>query len=61
MATSVEAIGNADLKNASRAERDELAAPGPPEVESVVPSNGSIEASGTESKGKGGKRSKRKG
>ncbi|KAK5126995.1 hypothetical protein LTR85_008354 [Meristemomyces frigidus] len=60
LATSVEAIGDADTKNASRDERDELAAPGP-EVERIAQSNGSVEASGTESKGKSGKRSKKRG
>lgn len=60
LATSVEAIGDADPKNASQDERDELAAP-TPEVEKTAQSNGSADATGTESKGKGSKRSKRKG
>ena len=59
LATSIEAVGDADLKNASRDERDELAAPSP-EVE-LIAQNGT-DASGADSgKGKGNKRSKRKG
>ncbi|KAK4545691.1 hypothetical protein LTR36_002645 [Oleoguttula mirabilis] len=61
LASSVEAIGAADVKNASRAETEEATAPGPEEIETVAQSTGSAQASGTESKSKSSKRSKRKG
>ena len=56
LATSIDAIGELDSKNASRDEREELSAP---DLESEVTpqSNGAVQASGTE---KGSKRSKRK-
>jgi len=63
LATSIETIGDADPKNASRDERDELAAPNP-EVERIAgagQSNGTVDVSGADSKGKGSKRGKRKG
>ncbi|KAK3116180.1 signal peptidase complex subunit spc2 [Teratosphaeriaceae sp. CCFEE 6253] len=62
LASSVETIGNADAKNATRDQRDELA--GPSAELDVVGNgdvNGLMEASGVEGKGKGSKRSKRKG
>ena len=61
LASSVEAIGNADAKNAMRDQRDELAAP-TAEVERVVEANGTGDAMATGVEGKGrGKKSKRKG
>ncbi|KAK0306843.1 signal peptidase complex subunit spc2 [Friedmanniomyces endolithicus] len=60
LASSVEAIGNADSKNAQRGQRDDNASP-IPEVELTPQGNGTIDASGTDSKSKGSKRSKRKG
>ncbi|KAK1064600.1 signal peptidase complex subunit spc2 [Friedmanniomyces endolithicus] len=60
LASSVEAIGNADSKNALRDERDEIASPSP-ELELTPQGNGTAEASGTDGKAKGSKRSKRKG
>ena len=57
LATSIEMIGNADLKNAARDERDELASPGMPDAEV----NGTPRATGNDSRSKGSKRSKRKG
>ncbi|RMZ26363.1 hypothetical protein D0859_09582 [Hortaea werneckii] len=64
LATSSETVGDADPKNASRVERDQLAAPSP-EVEAVAGTAGDgppafAETSGASS-GKGSKRSKRKG
>ncbi|KAI7236894.1 hypothetical protein KC330_g3466 [Hortaea werneckii] len=64
LATSSETVGDADPKNASRVERDQLAAPSP-EVEAVAGMGGDgptafAETSGASS-GKGSKRSKRKG
>ena len=55
-------IGDADMKNALRDERDDLAAP-TPEVEVIGDGsgNGSVEASGISGQGKGTKRGKKKG
>jgi hypothetical protein len=54
-------IGDADAKHAMRDQRDELAAP-TSEVEIIEQAgNGTTESTGTESKGKSSKRSKRKG
>lgn len=56
LASSVEMVGDADQMNAMRDQRDELAAPGP-EVK-VLESAGS--ATGTEGRGKGTRKSKKK-
>jgi signal peptidase complex subunit 2 len=60
LASSVEAIGDVDGKNAGRDERDELAAP-TAEVERIEQGNGSATATGTEGKGKASKKGKKKG
>ncbi|KAK6437681.1 signal peptidase complex subunit spc2 [Oleoguttula sp. CCFEE 5521] len=63
LASSVGVIGDADAKNAMRDQRDELASPKMPAAEASVPEhigNGTVESTGIESKGKSGKRSKRK-
>jgi hypothetical protein len=52
-------VGNADLKNASRDERDNLAAP-EAKVFPIESSVGDVGATGAESQGKGTKRSKKK-
>ncbi|CAK4032577.1 related to signal peptidase 18 KD subunit [Lecanosticta acicola] len=57
LATSIEAIGNVDTKNANRDERDELASPSD---HHVLQSNGGVEATGLENTGKASKRSKKK-
>ncbi|KAK4560785.1 signal peptidase complex subunit spc2 [Recurvomyces mirabilis] len=61
LASSIEMIGDADMKNALRDERDELAAP-TPEVEIIGDGsgNGTVEASGVDAKSKGSKRGKKK-
>lgn len=59
LATTVEVIGDADVKNASRDERDELAAP-TAHVLTLGQSGDTANASGLDS-AKGGKKSKRKG
>ncbi|SMQ46550.1 unnamed protein product [Zymoseptoria tritici ST99CH_1A5] len=58
LATTVEVVGNADLKNASRDERDNLAAP-TATFSAIESTNGDVDATGAESKGKGTKRSKK--
>jgi signal peptidase complex subunit 2 len=61
LASSIGAIGDVDTKHAMRDQRDELAAP-TSEVEVIEQAgNGTAETTGTESKGKSSKRSKRKG
>jgi len=58
LASSIEAVGDADSKNAMRDQRDELASP---TAEFETLEDGVVEATGTESKGKSSKRAKRKG
>jgi hypothetical protein len=58
LATTIEVVGNADSKNASRDERDNLAAP-TAGVFTIDDSTGDVDATGAESKGKGTKRSKK--
>ena len=65
LASSIEAIGDIDTRNAGRDERDELAAPGPADRFTPVTaveeqSNGSVSASGADRGGKGTKRGKKK-
>lgn len=59
LASGVDAIGDADLKNKGREERDGLAGTIP--VDASVEANGTLGASGIDDKGKGSKRSKKKG
>lgn len=61
LATSIEAIGDADVKNASREERDELASPTAQVDVLSNEGNGAQEATGADGRGKASKRSKRKG
>lgn len=58
LASSVEAIGDVDLKNASRDERDELAAPGFPTEPVTSAALGETQATGIE--GKSGKKAKKR-
>ncbi|KAK5718892.1 signal peptidase complex subunit spc2 [Elasticomyces elasticus] len=60
LASSIEAIGDVDGKNALRDQRDDLAAP-TAGVAVLPEGNGTADASGIDSKAKGSKRSKRKG
>lgn len=59
LATTVEVIGDADLKNASRDERDELAAP-TAHVVALDQSSEAVNATGLDG-AKAGKKTKRKG
>lgn len=59
LATTVEVIGDADLKNASRDERDNLAAP-TASIVALDESSEAVDATGLD-KGKIGKKTKRKG
>jgi len=57
----VEAVGDVDLKNALRDERDDLAAPSPPAFDVAAASLGETQATGVESAGKSGKKAKKRG
>lgn len=61
IASSVEAIGDVDLKNALRDERDDLAGPGSPTPDVAAASLGETQATGVESTGKSGKKAKKRG
>jgi signal peptidase complex subunit 2 len=61
LASSVEAIGDVDLKNALRDERDDLAAPGSPADTAAAASLGESQATGLESTAKSGKKAKKRG
>ncbi|KAK4634918.1 Signal peptidase complex subunit SPC2 [Fulvia fulva] len=58
IASSIEEVGDVDLKNANRDERDELAAP-TAKVELLQSGDGGVDVTGNDSKAKGSKRSKR--
>lgn len=62
LARSVEAVGDVDLKNAGRDERDELAAPGPAVPTNMVASAalGETQATGIEGTSNSTKKTKRK-
>jgi signal peptidase complex subunit 2 len=61
VASSVDAVGDVDLKNAGRDERDDLAAPRPPANNVAAASLGETQSTGVESAGKNGKKAKKRG
>ncbi|GAB7328139.1 hypothetical protein MBLNU13_g00168t1 [Cladosporium sp. NU13] len=61
IASSVEVVGDVDLKNALRDERDDLAAPSPPAGDIAAASLGETQATGVESAGKSAKKAKKRG
>jgi signal peptidase complex subunit 2 len=61
VASSVEAVGDVDLKNALRDERDDLAAPSPPVNNIAAASLGETQATGVQSAVKSGKKAKKRG
>ena len=57
----MDAVGDVDLKNALRDERDDLAAPSPPANNVAAASLGETQATGIESAAKSGKKAKKRG
>ena len=57
----MEAVGDVDLKNALRDERDDLAAPSLPANNVAAASLGETQATGIESAAKSGKKAKKRG